>query len=99
MSGRFARVSDTSVLTLRMTHFDVAKFGPAEDESRGNGYHYGHYYADRHAEVGETTVPEGVGIHVTLPDDQAVLPSGRERFERPQPFYGRVIAHSPSFDI
>lgn len=43
-------------------------------------------------------MPPDLGLEVVLPDDAAITPTGRERIERGQPLYGRVIAHSPSFD-
>jgi hypothetical protein len=43
-------------------------------------------------------VPEGVGLEVVLPDQDALTPSGSERILRGEPFYAGLIAHSPSFD-
>jgi hypothetical protein len=43
-------------------------------------------------------VPDSVGIRVALPDDSAFTPAGRERIARGDPFYARLIAHSPSYD-
>lgn len=45
-----------------------------------------------------TPMPAGVGIRVVLPDAAAFTAAGKERIGRGEPFYARVIAHSPSFD-
>lgn len=59
-----------------------------------------HYYSRRHVEAtrAEMPFPSDVSIRVTLPDSKALTPSGHERLGRDEPFYARVIAHSPSFD-
>jgi hypothetical protein len=43
-------------------------------------------------------VPPGVGIRIALPDDSAFTPAGKERIGRGEPFYARLIAHSPSYN-
>jgi len=43
-------------------------------------------------------VPRGVGIRIALPDESAFTPAGNERINRGEPFYARVIAHSPSYN-
>lgn len=49
-------------------------------------------------ETVSTPVPDGIGIHVALPDAASILPAGQERLRRPGSFYGQVVAHSPSYD-
>lgn len=46
----------------------------------------------------EMLMPNEVGIEAVLPSDEAFTASGRERLGRGAPFYGRLIAHSASFD-
>lgn len=70
-----------------LTHFDQPSFyqayGP-EDQNEGD--------------LQPVPVPDGVGIRIALPDEEAFTPAGRERLRRGQPFYARLIAHSPSYD-
>jgi hypothetical protein len=73
--------------TLKLTHFNPTP-GYLSPRSSGEG----------EGEADLIPVPEGVGLDVVLPDGKALTAAGRERIQRPEPFYAGVIAHSPSFN-
>jgi hypothetical protein len=59
------------------------------------------YLAEQASELeraSEIPMPDGAAITVAFANGQAMTASGTERLQRQQPFYGRVIAHSPTFD-
>jgi hypothetical protein len=43
-------------------------------------------------------MPAGVAVRVILSDPAAFTASGSDRLKRREPFYGRVIAHSATYD-
>jgi len=73
--------------TLQLTHFNPTSgyISPRSDQ-------------EDYPEAELIPVPEGVALHVVLPDAKALMPAGRERIQRAEPFYAGVIAHSPSFN-
>jgi hypothetical protein len=74
---------------LRLTHFNpTPAYIAASMRARGG----------EEIEADLIAIPDGVGLHVTLPDATALTPAGRERLHRGQPVYVGLIAHSPSFD-
>lgn len=84
MRGQFNVAPGGATALIVLTHFDPPP-----------------YYRGYGPEAGETEakplpVPDGVGIRIALPDESAFTPAGKERINRGDRFYARIIAHSPS---
>lgn len=88
MRGKFNQTpaTDGQPAAIVLTHFDPPPYYGAYGPEMGG------------AEPQPQPVPDGVGIRVALPDDSAFTPAGRERISRGEPFYGQIIAHSPSYN-
>jgi hypothetical protein len=96
LRGQFEKVSPSdqaTQLSIRLTHLESVsipyKNSLAPEPSPPE-------LPDEPAD--DLEMPDEVGVHVVLPAKDALTPSGVERLERGAPFYGRLIAHSASFD-
>lgn len=89
MRGKFntTNVPGNGGGAIVLTHFDPPVYYRQYDVERV-----------RERDPQAVPVPDGVGIRVALPDDEAFSPAGKERVTRGEPFYARVIAHSPSYN-
>jgi hypothetical protein len=78
-----------SGLTLRLTHLEAAEvvYESAETPSGAP-----------EREAVDMPMPEGVGVEVVLPAEDAFTSGALERLSRGSPFYGRFIGHSASFE-